>query len=151
MPSPLLIEDETQIADIVRNAKIVAVVGMKDGVDPHAPAYSVPVILKARGMRIIPVNPKFDSILGERVYANVADLPVRPDILDVFRRPEVVEALADEVLAMPADRRPEVFWMQTGIRNEAAAAKLTAAGIRVVQDHCLGVYANRYRRNEGAS
>jgi len=147
MPSPLLIEDETEIAEIVRGANVVAVVGMKDGVDPHAPAYSVPVILKARGMQIIPVNPKFDTILGEKVYARVADVPLRPDILDVFRRPEVVEALADEVLAMPKDRYPRVFWMQSGIRNEAAAAKLTAAGIRVVQDHCLGVYANRYRRS----
>ena len=147
MPSPLLIEDETELAEIVRNAKVVAVVGMKDGVDPHAPAYSVPVILRARGLKIIPVNPKFDSILGEKVYATVADLPVRPDILDVFRRSEAIEALADEVLAMPPERRPEVFWMQSGIRNEAAAAKLAAAGIRVVQDHCLGVYANRYRRS----
>ena len=147
MPSPLLIEDETELAEIVRNAKVVAVVGMKDGVDPHAPAYSVPVILRARGLKIIPVNPKFDSILGEKVYATVADLPVRPDILDVFRRSEAIEALADEVLAMPPERRPEVFWMQSGIRNDAAAAKLAAAGIRVVQDHCLGVYANRYRRS----
>ena len=146
MPSSLLIEDEAEIAEIVRGAKIVAVVGMKDGVDPHAPAYSVPVILKARGMRIIPVNPKFDSILGEKVYARVADLPERPDILDVFRRSEFIDALADEVLAMPADRRPGVFWMQSGIKNDAAAAKLATAGIRVVQDHCLGVYANRYRR-----
>jgi len=145
MTSPLLIEDETEIAEIVRNAKIVAVVGMKDGVDPHAPAYSVPVILRARGMQIIPVNPKFDSILGEKAYAAVADVPVRADILDVFRRPAFIEGLADEVLAMPPERRPGVFWMQTGIRSEAAAAKLTAAGIRVVQDHCLGVYANRYR------
>jgi len=147
MTSPFLIEDETEIAAIVRDAKIVAVVGMKDGVDPHAPAYSVPVILRARGMQIIPVNPKFDSILGEKVYAKVADLPVRPDILDVFRRSEFIEGLADEVMAMPPERRPLVFWMQTGIRNDAAAAKLAAAGIRVVQDHCLGVYANRYRRS----
>jgi len=147
MPSPLLIEDETELAEIVRNAKVVAVVGMKDGVDPHAPAYSVPVILRARGLKIIPVNPKFDSILGEKVYATVAGLPVCPDILDVFRRSEVIDGLADEVLAMPPERRPEVFWMQSGIRNDAAAAKLAAAGIRVVQDHCLGVYANRYRRS----
>lgn len=147
MTSPLLIEDETEIAEIVRGAKVVAVVGMKDGVDPHAPAYSVPVILKARGLRIIPVNPKFDSILGEKVYGRVEDLPESVDIMDVFRRSEAIGPLADQVLAMPADKQPKVFWMQSGIRNDEAAAKLTAAGIRVVQDHCLGVYANRYRRS----
>jgi len=147
MTSPLLIEDETEIAEIVRGAKVVAVVGMKDGVDPHAPAYSVPVILKARGLRVIPVNPKFDSILGEKVYGRVADLPESVDIMDVFRRSEAIGPLADQVLAMPTDKQPKVFWMQTGIRNDEAAARLAAAGIRVVQDHCLGVYANRYRRS----
>ncbi len=63
----------------------------------------------------------------------------------MFRRPEFIEPLADEVLALPPERRPPVFWMQTGIRNEAAARKLTAAGIRVVMDRCLGVYAEKYR------
>ncbi|MGH7680873.1 MAG: CoA-binding protein [Candidatus Eiseniibacteriota bacterium] len=141
----LLVEKEEELADIVRAARVVAVVGAKDGSRADAPAYTIPKWLQSLGIRILPVNPKFTTILGERVYSSVADLPERPDILDVFRRVEFIEALADEVLALPPDRRPPVFWMQTGIRNEAAAKKLTAAGIRVVMDHCLGVLADRYR------
>lgn len=142
----LLVDKEEDLADIVRAARLVAVVGAKDGSRTDAPAYTIPKWLQSLGIRILPVNPKFTTILGERVYATVADLPERPDILDVFRRPEFIEPLADEVLALPPERRPPVFWMQTGIRNEAAARKLTAAGIRVVMDRCLGVYAEKYRR-----
>lgn len=141
----LLVETEEGLAEIVRSARLVAVVGAKDGSRSDAPAHTIPKWLQSLGIRILPVNPKFTTILGERVYPSVADLPERPDILDVFRRPEFIEPLADEVLALPPEKRPPVFWMQTGIRNEAAAMKLTAAGIRVVMDRCLGVYAERYR------
>jgi len=142
----LLVEKEEELADIVRAARVVAVVGAKDGSRPDAPAYTIPKWLQSLGIRVHPVNPKFTTILGETVYPSIADVPGRPDIIDVFRRPEFVEALADEVLALPAEQRAPVFWMQTGIENAAAAKKLTAAGIRVVQDRCLGVYAERYRK-----
>jgi predicted CoA-binding protein len=70
--------------------------------------------------------------------------------VNVFRRSDVIPGVADEVLALPLALRPQVFWMQTGIRHEVAAQKLAAAGITVVQDACLGVYAVRYlRRREG--
>lgn len=144
MPS-MLVESEEDLAEIVRSARVVAVVGIKDGADPQAPAYAIPKWLQSFGIRIIGVNPKFTTVLGERVYPSLAAVPERPDIVDVFRRPEFVGPLADEVLALPPERRPAVFWMQTGIRNEAAAEKLAAAGIRVVMDRCLGVYADRYR------
>ena len=140
-----VVESEEELAEIVRSMRTVAVVGMKDDADPAAPAYAIPKMLHDRGIRILPVNPKHETLLGERVYGSVAELPERPDVLDVFRRPDAVGALADEVLALPASLRPPVFWMQTGIRNDDAAARLTAAGIRVVMDRCLGVYAARYR------
>ena len=142
--SSLIVESEPELAEIVRSMKTVAVVGIKDGTDPAAPAYSIPKALQARGVRILPVNPKFETVLGERVYADLDSLPERPDVLDVFRRSEAIGALADDVLSLPAERRPPVFWMQSGIRNDAAAERLTAAGIRVVMDRCLGVYAARY-------
>jgi predicted CoA-binding protein len=71
---------------------------------------------------------------------------VRPDIVNVFRRPDAIGEVADEVLALPPERRPAVFWLQTGIRNDEAAARVAAAGIKVVQDRCLGVYSRRYRK-----
>lgn len=145
MPVSHVVESEEELAEIVRSMRTVAVVGMKDGADPDAPAYTIPSKLHDLGIRILPVNPKHETLLGGRVYGSVADLPERPDVLDVFRRPSAVGPLADEVLALPPERRPPVFWMQTGIRNDAAAERLTAAGIRVVMDRCLGVYAGRYR------
>ena len=140
-----LIDQEDDLARIVRSARTVAVVGMKDGSDADAPAFSIPKMLKARGMRIIPVNPMIQTSLGLTAYKDLASVPEAFDLVDVFRRSEHVAELADEILALPPARRPRVVWMQTGIRNDVAAAKLAEAGIQVVQDHCLGVYSARYR------
>jgi predicted CoA-binding protein len=102
-------------------------------------------MIQERGVRIVPVHPTLTSVLGERVYPTIGDAPERVDIVDLFRRPSAIDAHADEILALPEERRPAVVWMQTGIRNDAAAARLEAAGIRVVMDRCLGVYTARYR------
>ena len=128
-----LIDQEEDLARIVRDARTVAVVGMKDGADPHAPAFTIPKALKARGLRVIPVNPMIESSLGMTAYKDLASIP------------EAVAGIADEILALPPPRRPRVVWMQTGIRNDLAAAKLAEAGIQVVQDHCMKVYSERYR------
>jgi uncharacterized protein len=139
------ITDEDALAEIVRAARVVAVIGMVDERKADRPAYAIPRACQERGMRVIPVNPKIESSLGERAYPDLASVPERFDLVDVFRRSEDVEPHADEVLALPPDRRPRVFWMQSGIKNEAAAAKLHAVGIQVVMDRCLGVYAMHYR------
>jgi predicted CoA-binding protein len=143
---PIEITSETELADIVRGATVVAVVGMRDASAADAPAHEIPKLIQSLGVRVIPVNPKLTEALGEKAYPNLAALPVRPDIVDVFRRSEAIGEVADEVLALPPERRPAVFWLQSGIRNDAAAAKLSAAGIKVVQDRCLGVYSKRYRK-----
>lgn len=143
--SGALVEREQDLERIVRGMHTVAVVGIKDGRDPDAPAFSIPRQLADSGRRVIGVNPTLPEALGAPTLASVADLPPGVDVLDVFRRPDAIPALADELLALPAERRPAVVWLQTGIRHDAAAARLVAAGYRVVQDHCLGVYAQRYR------
>jgi predicted CoA-binding protein len=139
------ITDEDVLAEIVRAARVVAVIGMVDERKADRPAYRIPRACQERGMRVIPVNPKIESSLGERAYPDLASVPDRFDLVDVFRRSEDLEPHADEVLALSPDRRPKVFWMQSGIKNEVAAAKLHAAGIQVVMDRCLGVYAMHYR------
>jgi predicted CoA-binding protein len=146
MANPNLIETEELLSEIVRSAKTVAVVGMKGENEADAPAHSVPRALQARGLRIVPVNPKLERTLGEKAHANLASIGARVDIVDVFRRSEAIESIADEVLALPEDQRPDVFWMQTGVRNDEAAEKLARAGIRVVSDRCLSVYVALYRR-----
>ena len=143
--SGALVEREQDLEGIVRGMRTVAVVGIKDGRDPDAPAFSIPRLLADSGRRVIGVNPTLPAALGAPTLASVADLPPGVDVLDVFRRPDAIPALADELLALPAERRPAVVWLQTGIRHDDAAARLVAAGFRVVQDHCLGVYAQRYR------
>jgi uncharacterized protein len=142
-----MIDREEDLARIVRDARTVAVVGMKDGSDPNAPAYTVPKALKARGLRVIPVNPMIQASLGMTAYKDLASVPEAFDVVDVFRRSEKVNELVDEILALPPARRPRVVWMQTGIRNDLAAARLAEAGIQVVQDHCLKVYSERYREH----
>jgi predicted CoA-binding protein len=144
MPSNL-IDKEEDLARIVRDARTVAVVGMKDGTDADAPAFTIPKALKARGLRIIPVNPMIPASLGLTAYPNLAAVPEHFDVVDVFRRSEKMPELADEILALPPERRPRVVWMQTGIHHAEAAEKLAAAGIQVVQNHCMKVYSERYR------
>jgi predicted CoA-binding protein len=146
MSTPVEVTDEEALAAIVREARVVAVIGMVDETKSHRPALEIPRICIQRGMQVIPVNPKIKASLGLTAYPDLASVPERFDVVNVFRRSDDVPPHADEVLALPPERRPRVFWMQTGIRNDAAAAKLAAAGIAVVMDHCLGVYAAKYRK-----
>jgi uncharacterized protein len=136
---------ETEALEIAKTARTVAVEGMQDESKMDRPAYQIPLMLKERGMKVYPVNPKIQSSLGEKAYASIKDVPVKVDILDVFRRPDVIPALADEILALPADKRPAAIWLQSGITHPEAEAKLEKAGLKVVSDACLGVFAARVR------
>ena len=131
---------DEEIEAIVRDARVVGVLGMKDASRAIEPAYRIPIVLQDRGLRVIPINPKVAGSL-----ASVAALTERVDILDVFRRASNIDAHADEILAMPEALRPPVVWLQTGIVNENAAERLQAHGMRVVMDECLGVWCARVR------
>ena len=143
-----IVTAEDELAEIVRSMKTVAVVGMKGEDQGDEPAHEIPQRVQSLGYRVIPVNPKLASALGETAYPSLAAVPERFDLVDVFRRPDAIPAVADEILALPADRRPAVVWLQSGIRHDDAAERLAAAGIDVVQDRCLGVYAGRYVRTK---
>ena len=140
-----IVEDEAELVAIARDMRTVAVVGIKDGRDPEAPGFSVPEMMKDLGLEIIGINPTIASALGEPTLRSIAELPAGVDVLDVFRRSDAIAAITDEILALPPERRPPVVWLQSGIRDDASAARLVKAGIRVVQDHCLGVYSRRAR------
>ena len=143
-----LIEDDRDIAALLSGVRRIAVLGIKTEAQANQPAFYVPEYLVEAGLDVVPVPvyyPEVTQILGRPVFRTLVDVPGPIDLVDVFRRSEDMMPHADEVLALPPERRPRVFWMQTGIRNDAAAAKLTAAGIQVVMDRCLGVYAARYR------
>ena len=111
--------------------------GSRDEGPPGGGRLSGPLYLQQHGYRIVPVNPKLREVLHERAYGSLAEVSLPVDLVDVFRASEHLPAHVDEILAMRP--RPSVVWFQLGIRNEASAAKLEAAGIRVVQDRCIMV------------
>jgi len=138
-----LITEDEKIAEIVRAAKRVAVVGIKTNEKPEQPAFNVPEYLANHGVEIVPVPvyyPDVTEILGRRVYRKLTDVPGPVDVVDVFRRPVDIPAHLDDLLA----KKPRVVWFQLGIRNDAAAETLAKAGIQVVQDKCLKVEFRRF-------
>jgi predicted CoA-binding protein len=130
-----LIDDDAGLARILREARTVAVLGAKG--DAGQPAYYVPAYLKAHGYRVLPVNPTRvgERIFGEPVVATLADLRESPDVVEIFRRPQFLQAHAAEIVRLA--RTPAVVWFQLGIRNDGAAETLARVGIRVVQDRCM--------------
>ena len=140
------VTDEDSLVAIARDMRTVAVVGIKDDSDPDAPAFTIPSLIHDSGVRVIGVNPRVPAALGEPTLRTPAELPAGVDVVDVFRRSDAIPEIADELLALPPEKRPAVVWLQTGIRHDEAAAKLVAGGYRVVQDRCLGVYTRRARR-----
>jgi predicted CoA-binding protein len=134
--------NEPEIIELVRSAKTIGVVGMQDETHADRPAFAIPKQLVQRGYDVYPVNPTIHSSLGKTALASIRELPVRVDILDVFRRAEHVPGLTNEILALPPDRRPKAVWLQSGITEPESEAKLAAAGLTVVSDRCLGVYAS---------
>jgi len=130
-----LVDDDAGLSRILREAQTIAVLGAKG--EPVQPAYYVPAYLKAHGYRLLPVNPTRtgERILGEPVVATLADLREPPDVVEVFRRPQFLQAHAAEIVRLPW--QPSVVWFQLGIRDDGAAETLARAGIRVVQDRCM--------------
>jgi uncharacterized protein len=129
------VETDDELREILERARTIAVLGMKAQAEEDA--YQVPLYLQQHGYRIVPVNPKLREVLHERAYPSLAEVSVPVDLVDVFRASDHLPGHVDEILAMRP--RPSVVWFQLGIRNDASASKLEAAGIRVVQDRCIMV------------
>jgi len=140
-----MLTDEEAL-EAARTCRVVAVVGMTDGTKPGRPSFEIPQMLQQRGIQVLPVNPQISQALGVPAVARLADLAVVPDIVDVFRRPEAIPELADELLALPQEKRPGLVWLQTGISHPASEARLEIGGYRVVADKCLGVLVARSGR-----
>jgi uncharacterized protein len=118
-------------AEILRRFRRVAVVGISNR--PERPSHRVATYLKAAGYAIIPVNPRLDEVLGQRSYAHLRDAPAPIEVVDIFRRSELVGPVVDEAIAVGA----RAIWMQDGVVNEVAARKARAAGLLVVMDRCM--------------
>lgn len=139
-----LVTTEQGIADLLRQSRRVAVLGMKTEAQSGQAAFYVPEYLHNAGVDVVPVPvyyPDVTEILGRTVYRRVADVPGEIDIVNVFRRSQDVPPHVDDILAA----KPKAVWMQSGIRNDEAARRLAEAGIKVVQDRCLMVEHRRVR------
>ncbi len=125
--------------ETILNYKNIAVVGISD--NPERPSYDVASFLEKHGYNIIPVNPTLTEWKGKKCYPDLKSIPVKVDVVDIFRRPEAVPPIVDEAIAIKA----KAVWMQLGIVNEEAAAKARAAGIEVVMDRCMKIEYNRLK------
>ena len=125
------------LRELLTSAKTIAVVGASP--NPARPVYGVMRYLIDAGYRVIPVNPgqAGKAILGQRVYARLADIPEAVDLVDIFRRREALAGVVDEALAL--DPKPKAIWMQLDLRDDVAAAKAEASGLTVVMDRCIKV------------
>ncbi len=133
------LENDDDLRALLACCRTIAVVGIKAGAGDDA--FRVPLAMQRAGWRILPVNPKLDAVLGERCVARLSELREPVDLVNVFRAPANVPAHVDEILALSP--RPRGVWLQLGIRDDASAARLEAAGIAVVQDLCLMVEQQR--------
>ena len=121
------------IEEMLREAKTIAIVGLSG--DPEKPSHGIAKALQHYGYRVIPVNPKETEVLGEKAYAGLGEIPMKIDIVNVFRRAEQTPPIAAEAVAIGA----KVLWLQSGIVNEEAAVIARAGGLAVVMDRCIMV------------
>ena len=119
------------ITELLKGAKTIAVVGLSD--NPLRVSHGVSAYMQGQGYRIIPVNPRIESSLGERAYGSLGEVAEKIDIVNIFRRPEFVEEVVEQGIAL----KVPAIWMQEGVIHERAAEKARQAGIFVVMDRCM--------------
>ncbi|HKG23350.1 MAG TPA: CoA-binding protein [Blastocatellia bacterium] len=119
------------IRQILDDSRTIAVIGLSS--DPSRASHSVSAYMKSQGYKIIPVNPNEESVLGERAYAKLEDVPEKIDIVDIFRRSEDAGSHVDEAIRIGA----RAVWLQEGVIDHGAAARAQKAGLTVVMDRCI--------------
>ena len=119
------------IRELLTNTKTIAVIGLSS--NPLRPSFGVSQYMQRKGYRIIPVNPNERTVLGEKAYSSLAEIPDRIDLVDVFRRSEFVPEIVDEVIRL----KIRALWLQEGVVHHAAANKARDSGIFVVMDKCI--------------
>ena len=119
------------------NPRTIAVIGLSE--EPSKPSHYVSAYMQQNGYKIYPVNPSISKVLGEKSYASLSDLPIKPEIVDVFRLPKFISAIVEEMLELGLPN----LWVQQGIINLEAAHRAEAGGMHVVMDRCIMVEHRR--------
>lgn len=128
---PLVNSNPDEMREIFESVKTIAILGLSP--DESKASNMVAKYLQNAGYKIVPVYPKGDEILGEKVYRSLAEIPFEIDMVDIFRKPAAFDAVADACIARGDVK---VFWGQLGLVNNAAAQKAKDAGMKVVQNYC---------------
>lgn len=131
-------QDPLTIQRVLHGAKTVAIVGLSK--NPLRASYFVGYYLRRHGYRVVPVNPREDEIFGQRSYASLRDVPDPIDVVDVFRAPDAVPAIAADAVAVGA----KALWCQYSVISEEGARIAVAGGLAVVMDRCMKVEHARY-------
>lgn len=131
---PTINANKDEIREIFKMTKTIAVVGLSP--DESKDSHRVAKYLQEHGFKIVPIYPKEETILGEKVYRSLAEVPFAIDMVDIFRKPDILGAVADACIARGDVK---IFWSQKGIVNNEAAQKAKDAGMQVVQNMCTMV------------
>jgi len=126
-------DDISTLRRILKTCHTIAVVGLS--AEWHRPSYFAAKYLQGRGYRIVPVNPRYESILGERCFAKLEDIPFKVDMVDVFRKPADLPPIAASAVAIGA----QCLWQQLGVMNAEADALARASGMDSVMDRCVKI------------
>jgi len=128
-----MIDDIPELRRILATAKVIAIVGLS--AQWFRPSYFAAKYMLEHGYTVIPVNPNYREILGQKCYASLRDIPAAVDIVDCFRKTEDIMPIADDAIAI----RAKVLWQQLGVKNVAAARRAEAAGLEAVMDRCVKI------------
>jgi hypothetical protein len=131
-------QDPLKIQQVLLSARTIAIVGLSN--NPLRASYFVGFYLKRHGYRVIPVNPREAQILGERSFASLREVPLPVDVVNVFRAPDALPAIAADAVAIKA----KCLWCQFGVINEEGARIAEQGGLTVVMDRCIKVEHARY-------
>jgi len=128
-----MLDDINGLRRILKECRVLAVVGLS--AQWHRPSFFAAKYMIEHGYRVIPVNPQYPEVLGQKCYASLRDIPENVDLVDVFRKTADVLPVARDAIAIGA----KVLWQQLGVKNEEAAAVARAAGLETVMDRCVKI------------
>jgi predicted CoA-binding protein len=131
-------DDSEKTRRILTRSRTIAVVGLS--AQWHRPSYFAAKYLQEHGYKVIPVNPGYAEILGEKCYKSLREIPGKVDVVDCFRKSAEIPAIADDAIAIGA----KVLWMQLGVENGDARRRAEAAGLEVVENRCMKIEHGRF-------
>ncbi len=134
---PTINSKSEEIKEIFLNTKTIAIVGLSP--DSDKASNRVAAYLQSVGYKIVPIYPKEEEILGEKVYKSLSEIPFDIDMVDIFRKPDAIAKIVDESIALKNQKNIKTVWFQLGLTNNETAQKAKEAGFNVVQNKCTKI------------